>query len=176
MNRNLLAAVAAGAMLLAGSPAHAHVTLERTEAPAGGFYKAVLRVPHGCGGSPTIGLKVQIPAGVIEARPMPKPGWQISMASKPLDPPFEDDGIKITTAVSEIDWTGGNLPDAFYDEFVFRARLPKRPGTTIYFPAIQLCAKGEEHWIQIPAQGQNADDLDNPAPGVKLTDAPPDND
>jgi uncharacterized protein YcnI len=176
MNRKLLAATAAGAILLAGSPVLAHVTLETAQTPAGGFYKAVLRLPHGCDGSPTIGLRVQIPAGVIEAKPMPKPGWQITLASKPLDPPFVDDGIKITTAVSEIDWSGGNLPDAYYDEFVFRARLPKRPGTMIYFPVIQLCAKGEERWIQVPAEGKTADDYDNPAPGVKLTDAPPDND
>jgi periplasmic copper chaperone A len=175
MNRLIPVAVAA-ATLLAPLPALAHVTLATGEAPAGGFYKAVLRVPHGCDGSPTVGLRVQIPEGVIETKPMPKPGWKIAMVVKPLDPPFVDDGIKITTQVREIDWSVGSLADDFYDEFAFRARLPSRPGATLYFPVIQICAKGEESWIQIPAQGQSADDLDNPAPGVKLTDAPPEND
>jgi len=175
MTKLTIAAIAAGIFLTA-LPAFAHVTLETAESPAGGFYKAVLRVPHGCAGSPTVGLRVQIPEGVIEARPMPKPGWTITMKVKPLDPPYVDDGLKITTAVSEIDWSGGKLPDDYYDEFVFRARLPSRPGTMLYFPVIQICASGEEHWIQIPAEGKTADDYDNPAPGVKLTSAPPEND
>ena len=33
--------------------ASAHVTLERTQAPADSYYKAVLQVPHGCKASPT---------------------------------------------------------------------------------------------------------------------------
>ena len=36
------------------SAAYAHVTLERPEAPVGASYKAVFRVPHGCGTSPTL--------------------------------------------------------------------------------------------------------------------------
>ena len=42
----------AGAICLASlSAANAHMTLETGEAPAGGSYKAVIRVPHGCDGA-----------------------------------------------------------------------------------------------------------------------------
>ena len=40
-------------------------------------YKAVFVVPHGCAGSATIKIRVQIPEGVIAAKPMPKPGWNV---------------------------------------------------------------------------------------------------
>lgn len=33
------------------SSANAHVTLEQREAPVGAPYKAVLKIPHGCGTS-----------------------------------------------------------------------------------------------------------------------------
>src|SRR3954468_20049626 len=56
----------------------AHVTLERREAVAGSTYKAVLRVPHGCDGSPTQAIRVQIPVGVDNVKPMPHAGWQLT--------------------------------------------------------------------------------------------------
>ena len=41
---------------LAASPAAAHVTLEKRQAPVGSYYKAVFAVPHGCAGSATVKL------------------------------------------------------------------------------------------------------------------------
>jgi len=45
--------------------------------------------------------------------------------------------------VTEIDWTGGSLPDDYYDEFVFQSFLASdlQPGQTLYFPVVQECAK-----------------------------------
>ncbi len=57
----------------ATAPAAGHVTLERAET-APGAYKAVLRVPHGCGREPTTGITVTIPEGVHSVKPQPKPG------------------------------------------------------------------------------------------------------
>ena len=53
------------AAALAATPASAHVTLDGKQAAVGAEYKAVFVVPHGCAGSPTIKLRVQIPEGVI---------------------------------------------------------------------------------------------------------------
>ena len=64
--------------------ASAHVTLERQEAPVGSSYKAVLRVPHGCGGSPTTAIRVRVPAGIIGVKPMPKPGWQLNAVDRQI--------------------------------------------------------------------------------------------
>src|SRR6187399_2633954 len=71
------------AALIGAMPALAHITLENREAAVGTFYKAVFRVGHGCGVSPTVKLRVRIPDGVITVRPMPKPGWQVETTTAP---------------------------------------------------------------------------------------------
>ena len=101
------------------SAASAHVTLERQEAPVGSSYKAVLRVPHGCDGSPTTAIRVRVPAGVIGVKPMPKPGWQLNTVIGKYPKPYTLRGAPVTEGVTEIRWSGGKLPDAHYDEFVF---------------------------------------------------------
>ena len=68
-------AIAAG--LLAAWPAGAHVLLDGKEAAVGADYKAVFVVPHGCAGSATVKLRVQIPEGVIVAQAEPKTGWAL---------------------------------------------------------------------------------------------------
>ncbi len=50
-----------------------HVTLEKREAPVGSYYKAVFAVPHGCAGSATVKLRVQIPKALIGIKPMRSP-------------------------------------------------------------------------------------------------------
>ena len=70
------AAIAVAVLCMTGS-ATAHVVLESKRAPAGSTYKAVLQVGHGCEGSPTKSIRVQIPEGVIAVKPMPKPGWEL---------------------------------------------------------------------------------------------------
>ncbi|TXH38129.1 MAG: DUF1775 domain-containing protein [Rhodospirillaceae bacterium] len=168
MFRPYSAVLAATFCLAAPGLAFAHVTLETTAAPAGSTYKAILRVPHGCAGSPTTSIRVQIPEGVRQAKPMPKAGWTLTVKKHKLAQPYDWYGTKVEEDVSEIDWSGGNLPDAFYDEFIFRATLPEDEGKTIRFPVIQTCAKGQEKWIEIPANGQDDDSVESPAPGVKL--------
>ncbi|MRX51196.1 DUF1775 domain-containing protein [Paracoccus sp. S-4012] len=164
--RALLSAVTLAAFV---APAAAHITLEDSEAAPGERYKAVLRVGHGCSGSPTTTIRVQIPDGITAAQPMPKHGWEIEIVHAPLDPPLVDGDREITERISEIHWLGGKLPEEYYDEFVFRTRLPDTPGATLYFPVVQECEEKVHRWIEIPAEGQNADELSEPAPAVMLT-------
>ena len=157
-------------MLLMCGAAQAHVTLETREATAGSTYKAVLRVGHGCDGSPTVALRVRIPDGVIAVKPMPKPGWELTTKSEPYAEPVQYYEDVLTQGVREIAWTGGRLPDEWYDEFVFRGRLPdSQPGTKLWFPVVQECETGAHRWIEIPAEGKSADDYEEPAPGLSLT-------
>ena len=107
-----------GALVAVSFPAHAHITLERTEAPVGGSYKALLRVPHGCQGSPTIAVRVKIPDGVIAVKPMPKPGWTLSVVRGKYSKTYEYfHNAKLSEGVVELSWSGGNLSDDHYDEF-----------------------------------------------------------
>jgi len=149
----------------------AHVTLQTEEAPANSTYKAVLRLPHGCEGKPTVAIRVKIPEGVIVAKPMPKPGWQLATKKGKYASSYDYYGTPVTEGVTEIAWTGGSLPDEWYDEFVFRARLTDFPiGTTVYFPVVQECAGGAvERWIEIPAPGKSDDGYETPAPGLKIS-------
>ena len=160
-----------GAIILAAQgSALAHITLEEREAPAASTYKAVLRVGHGCEGSPTVSIRVQIPDGVIAVKPMPKPGWQLATPVEPYPEPVRYFEATLTEGVREIAWSGGSLPDAWYDEFVFRGQLPDaEPGTMVYFPVVQECETGIHRWIEVPADGKSSDDYEEPAPGVMLT-------
>ncbi|GIK80226.1 MAG: hypothetical protein BroJett024_13310 [Alphaproteobacteria bacterium] len=146
----------------------AHVTLEVREAKAGTSYKAVLKVPHGCDGSPTVKLHVRIPEGVIAVKPMPKPGWQIETVRGAYGrsyPYYHDD---ITEGVKEIVWRG-RLADDNYDEFVFAGFIARdmKPGP-IHVPVTQTCEKGETAWTEIPAPGQDAHALKAPAPALLI--------
>ena len=159
------------ACTLAGT-AFAHVTLEAQEAPAGSTYKAVLQVGHGCEGSPTKAIRVRIPDGVIAVKPMPKPGWELTTKIEPYTQPVKHYEQTLTEGVREIAWTGSDLPDTWYDEFVFRAKLPDGPaGATVRFPVVQECETGVHRWIEIPELGRSEDDYKEPAPGVTLTPA-----
>jgi uncharacterized protein YcnI len=161
----------AAVLLGATGAASAHITLETGEAPVGSAYKAVFRVPHGCDGKATIALRVKIPEGFIAAKPMPKAGWELKTVKGKYAKAYALYGEAVTEGVQEIDWTGGKLPDEFYDEFVLRGTLAGDlpVGQMLYFPVVQECEGGAvERWIQIPQAGQSEDDLDTPAPGVKL--------
>lgn len=171
MNRTITLAATVLTLGFAGG-ASAHITLEVGSAPAGSTYKAVLRVGHGCDGAATTAVRVQIPEGAIVAKPMPKPGWTLATVTGPYDKAYDYYGEPLTEGVKEIAWSGGSLPDDWYDEFVFRVVLPAgAPGTTVFFPVVQECGDAAERWIEIPAEGQDPDELAEPAPGVILTEA-----
>ncbi|HYF44207.1 MAG TPA: YcnI family protein [Ramlibacter sp.] len=140
-------------LVLASPRAFAHVNLEYGVAPAGSSYKATFKVGHGCDKSPTRQVSVDIPAGVKNAKPMPKPGWTLEVQP------------------ARITWTARTaadmLPDAHYDEFVLVARMPEQPGT-LHWPVRQVCESGRHDWIEVPRPGQNPADLKSPAPALEI--------
>ena len=148
----------------------AHITLENREAPVGASYKAVLQVPHGCDGSATTAIRIRLPEGIITVKPMPKPGWKLDTVSGKYPRSYSLGGAKVSEGVTEVRWSGGNLPDAFYDEFVFTSAIVNElePGKTIYFPVVQECEKGVHRWIEIPTGGHSHDEASEPAPGLRL--------
>ncbi|HEY7300091.1 MAG TPA: YcnI family protein [Xanthobacteraceae bacterium] len=168
----MLARLFMGALgaLAAASSAFAHITLERREAAVGASYKAVMLVPHGCGGSPTTAIRVRIPEGIIGVKPMPKPGWKLDTVSGKYPRAYSVNGVKASEGVTEVRWSGGMLPAAFYDEFVFIGSIADEldAGRTIYFPVVQECQKGIHRWIEIPVAGHAHDEPSEPAPALKL--------
>ena len=160
------------AFVWVASTAEAHVSLAVQEAPLNSTYKAIIQVPHGCDGSPTLKLRVKIPEGFIAVKPMPKAGWTLETVKGKYQKTYDYYGTPLAEGVTEVIWTG-NLADSHYDEFVLRGRISDGlpAGTTLYFPSVQECENGAERWIEIPAAGKDAHDLEHPAPGVKLTPA-----
>ena len=157
------------------SPAAAHITLETKQAAVGSYYKAVFAVPHGCKGSPTVKIRVQIPEGVIGVKPMPKAGWSVDVVEGKYINEYDYHGNKLSTGVKEVAWSGGKLLDKHYDEFVMRTVLTDRlkPDTTLYFPVVQECETGVSRWIEIPAEGAgHSHEGKSPAPGLKLLPKP----
>jgi uncharacterized protein YcnI len=169
----VLSIIAAGTTLAASS-AHAHVTLENRTAAPGSYYKAVFAVPHGCAGSATVKIRVQIPEGVIAVKPMPKAGWNVETVKGKYTASFEHHGATISEGVKEVIWSGGKLADDNYDEFIAATYLTAtlKPNTTLYFPVVQECEQGASRWIDIPQEGKPAHDSKSPAPGVKLVPKP----
>jgi uncharacterized protein YcnI len=170
MKKTLGLSLCATAVLAAASPALAHVDLVNDQASPGEFI-ATFQVPHGCDGAATTAIRVQIPAGVYDVKPMPKSGWKLAIQTGKYAVPFTDGGQTISQGVTEVSWTGGNLPDSEYDQFTFYTVLADSlaKGSTVYFPVVQECEKGAvARWIQIPAAGKSEDDYPNPAPGLKI--------
>ena len=152
--------------------ARAHVVAEPNEGAAGGYIRTAFRVTHGCKGSPTLAVTIRMPEGVLSAKPMPKPGWTIEVRTRPLEKPVTGQhGFAIRDAVTEVTWHGGRLENNQFDEFVVMVSLPDRAGETLYFPTVQTCEKGANNWTGIPAAGQNAHDLPEPAPFITLKPA-----
>lgn len=162
----LLALAALGASF--SGAAQAHITLEQTGAPAGAYQKLTFRVGHGCEGSATKGVTVMLPESVIGAKPMPKPGWKVTTVDGKLSVPVESHGKAVTSAVREVRWKGGPLPDAQYDEFVMQVRLPEQTGP-LYFKVVQQCDKNSVAWDEMP--GDTDVKLKAPAPVLEVLPA-----
>ncbi|MES2687135.1 MAG: YcnI family protein [Pseudomonadota bacterium] len=158
--------IAACAILAWAAPVFSHIVLESKSAPAGSSYKAVFLVGHGCQGSATTGVAVQIPAGFLGAKPYPKPGWTVSTQVGKLAKPYDSHGRQVTEDVTLVSWKAANreaaLPDIFFDEFVLRGKTPEAAGP-VWFKVLQTCESGTNDWSDIPATGSSTRGMKSPA-------------
>jgi len=165
--------------LLAAGPAGAHVVLDAAEAPADGTVRVALRVGHGCDGAATTAIRLTVPPELRGARPMPRPGWALTLGPAPAASGHADHGAHQGAhqgahhgahhgaAPAEIAWTGGRLEDAFYDEFVLQIRTPATPGAVLVFPVVQECEGGAvSRWTERPAADGGR--VARPAPVLRL--------
>lgn len=156
--RRAVIGVTAGLALAIGAPlaasAHVHVTPET--ASAGDTETLTFSFSHGCDGSPTTALSIDIPEGVGNATPVVQGGWTITRELDATgvptrvvytaDAPVED-GLKAAVSMDVL-FTEGTAD------------------TTLAFPVTQMCAEGETAWTQIAEDGEDPHDLDAPAPLV----------
>jgi len=132
---------------LAATPAFAHVEAEGATA-ATGITTVTFAFTHGCSGSPTTSLKIQLPSGTTDVTAENPAGWTSKVDSTTLT------------------WSGGSIPDATPGEFQAGLRLVGAKGDTVFLPTIQGCAQGEETWIELTPDAE----AENAAPRIELTE------
>lgn len=160
-------------VLASAGVASAHVGIIEDEVEAGSTALITFEFSHGCEGSPTTEIRIQMPENLPTVSPTINANWDVSKTMEALDAPIEGGhGEQITERVAEVVYTAKTpVADGYRDVFVLSVAIPEdAAGTTLFFPTIQTCEAGETAWIEIPAEGQDHDDLESPAPGVAVVE------
>jgi uncharacterized protein YcnI len=163
--RRIAIATAAICALLLPAAAQAHVTLQPSEAPAGGFTVLDVRVPNETDNANTTKVDVKFPPGFAEVSYQAVPGWQVKVIKEKLAQPVQTDDGPVTEGVSEIIWSGGKLAPGEFQDFPLSVQIPDAAGKALTFKALQTYDNGEVvRWIGPP-------ESEEPAPQVQVTAA-----
>jgi periplasmic copper chaperone A len=165
-----IAAVAA--VLLLAVPALAHITVTPDSAPAGSATVLTFHVPNEEAHADTTGVDMQIPTShpIAQLLVQPVPGWKISVRTVTLAKPIVTDDGQFTQAVSEVIWSGGQIPPGQFQDFTVSADPLPQGLSQMVFKAIQTYSNGDVvRWIDLAQPGQP--EPDHPAPVLTLTTA-----
>jgi len=165
-----------GAGLLALSAplaASAHVEVEPSSTAAGSYSLLTFSLGHGCDGSATTGITIDIPESITSVTPTINPGWTAAKVPVDLATPQDDgDGESITTRVGQVSYTAdAPLADGFRTTFVLSLQIPADAavGDTLAFPVLQSCEVGETNWAEAVVEGEA--EPAHPAPSLTVTEA-----
>lgn len=168
--RSFAGITAAIALLLVSVlPVAAHASVpDGSEVPSNSGSVIHVRLPHGCGDAAITAVEVQLPNGVVGAKPELIAGWTATTEMVPAT--YTLWGTEYTERVGTITWTGGPLPDGQFLDFGISATFQLEPGEYT-LPVIQYCGSDSVAWIEVPAEGESHDDLEHPAPGFVVVEA-----
>lgn len=155
------AGVAGGvALALAAVPlaASAHVTVTPSGTAAGSYTVLTFAFSHGCEGSPTTALTIDIPESIASVAPTLNPNYTIEKVA---------DGDRtaqvVYTAITPVQ-------DGYRDTIELSLQLPEdAAGETLAFPVLQTCEVGETNWNQVAEEGE--EEPESPAPAIVVTEA-----
>lgn len=143
-------AIGAGALFALSMPAAAlaHVTVDPSETAAGSYSVLTFSVGHGCEGSPTTAVTIDIPEGINSVTPTINPGWTIEKVVEALPDGTEDaHGNALAERVSQVVYTAATpLPDGLRTTFALSLQLAGEEGDTLEFPTTQDCVEGQTVW------------------------------
>lgn len=156
-----LAGLAGGAVLaLAAVPiaASAHVTVTPSGTAAGSYTVLTFAFSHGCEGSPTTAIAIDIPESIASVSPTLNPNYTIEKVA---------DGDRtaqvVYTAITPVQ-------DGYRDTIELSLQLPEdAAGETLAFPVLQSCEVGETNWNQVAEEGE--EEPESPAPVIVVTEA-----
>ncbi|NYG60756.1 uncharacterized protein YcnI [Nocardioides daedukensis] len=168
----LIPVVGASIFLGAGS-ASAHVSVSASSTAAGSSSILTFSLGHGCEGSATTRIAIQVPEEIVSVTPQRQPFYSVEKKMEQLAEPITDaHGNEVSERVAQIVYTARTpLPDGQRDTFDLSVTLPDKEGATLAFPTIQTCEKGETAWTELAAEGTDGHDLETPAPALTLTAA-----
>lgn len=167
-----VAVTAAALVAVTALPASAHVTVSPDSLPKGSTAELTFKVPNEESNATTTEVQFQIPTDHPIAQVLPKqiPGWTVTVKTTTLAKPLKTDDGTFTTAVSEIDWTGGTIPVGQYQDFQISVDPLPTDTDQLVFKAVQTYSNGDiVRWIDLTQAGQP--DPDHPAPVLTLTAA-----
>ena len=149
----ITAALLAGSALALAVPtsALAHVSATASSTAAGSYTVVTFAVPHGCDGSPTQVVTIDLPETIVSVTPTVNPSWSVETARVPLAEPIESvhGGDPITDRVGQVVYTSttGGLTDGLRDTFALSLQLPAgEVGDVVEFPVTQTCTEGSVTW------------------------------
>lgn len=145
-------AVTVVASLGVASAASAHIDPDPTEVNAGTEATVGFTVEHGCEGSPTVKLEMQVPETITTFEGVDVAGFTAST-----------DGQVVT-------WSGGTLGPDTEQTFELTFTAPAQDGEAS-FPIIQTCEEGSIDWIEEEVEGQP--EPEHPAPVVAIVGVAP---
>ena len=102
-----------GSMLVAPI-ASAHVVVKPAQVPTGSFESFSVGVPNEKD-IPTTSLRLVMPDGLQYVSAKLAPGWKVDITKT---------GTGEDAKVTEITWSGNEIPAGFRDDFVFSAKVP----------------------------------------------------
>lgn len=159
--------------LSVAAPASAHVTVTPNTTSAGAYAVLTFAYGHGCDGSATTRIAIQMPEEILSVSPTRNDFYEVEKVMETLDEPITDaHGNQITERVAQVVYTAKTpLADGYRDTLELSVQLPDAEGETLAFPVVQTCEKGETGWTELAAEGQDPHELESPAPIVTLTAA-----
>ncbi len=119
-------------VVLAVSPAFAHVVVKPNQVGVAAFQTFTIGVPNEKD-NPTVSVRLLVPYGLTSVTPNVKPGWTITVKKT---------GEGENAVVTEITWTNGSIPVDQRDEFLFSAQAPTSE-TVLSWKAYETYKNGE---------------------------------
>ncbi|MDX2710109.1 YcnI family protein [Streptomyces sp. PA03-6a] len=168
-------AAAAAGIVLASTPAFAHVSVQpQSPATKGGYATVNFKVPNERDNASTTKLEVVLPADhpLASVQPQAITGWDIKITKSKPDKPLALHGQSISEAVTKVTWTAtgkGIAPGSFQEFPLSLGQLPKKTDQLV-FKALQTYSNKEVvRWIEPQAEGQ--EEPEHPAPTLQLAAA-----
>jgi uncharacterized protein YcnI len=162
--QRLLSAGFGSVFVLTPGVALAHVSVTSGPAFANTTQEITFAVGHGCEGSDTTRVVIEIPAGVTSVRPETSDFGQVDVAT-------DDAGTVVLVSWQKPE--GAVLPtDTLFYKLLVRLKTPDAPFSTLYFPAHQTCRAADSTTKIVDWVGLDETDASvEPAPALRVVPA-----